>query len=175
MNSRKPILKQFADLTEKDFNDFPIWVSCHIIDYDEDWYDDTDEETYRPWTETNNDIIRETNCLVKTRLTLFSGDIYSGISSPEITDEQKNENDLGGIQPHIFTRDGELFGFWSGMFQRNNKFLNSFYSAMGKSKDQIFPIKFEAETSQNGMTTSGTINGFLSIKDFDKGTIEIIK
>jgi hypothetical protein len=26
----------------------PVWVSCHSVDYDEPWYDGTNEETFRP-------------------------------------------------------------------------------------------------------------------------------
>ena len=44
-----PTLKQFGDLSPLDFDASPVWVQCHIIDYDEPWYDDTDEETFRPW------------------------------------------------------------------------------------------------------------------------------
>ena len=32
-----------------DFATHPVWVSCHSVDYDEPWYDGTDEETFRPW------------------------------------------------------------------------------------------------------------------------------
>ena len=46
----KPELKQFGDLTRKDFERCPVWIGCHTADYDEPWYDDTDEETFRPWT-----------------------------------------------------------------------------------------------------------------------------
>jgi hypothetical protein len=44
-----PILKQFAALTIEDFAQCPVWIACHVADYDEPWYDDTDEETFRPY------------------------------------------------------------------------------------------------------------------------------
>jgi hypothetical protein len=54
MNSHEaqgwPELKQFGDLTVDDFARCPAWISCHVQDYDEPWYDETDEETFRPWT-----------------------------------------------------------------------------------------------------------------------------
>lgn len=46
----KPELKQFGDLTHEDFDRHPVWIGCHVADYDELWYEDTDEETFRPWT-----------------------------------------------------------------------------------------------------------------------------
>jgi len=42
-------LKQAGDLVAANFEAHPVWVSCHVVDYDEPWYDDTDEETFRPW------------------------------------------------------------------------------------------------------------------------------
>lgn len=46
---QKPLLRQFGDLTPADFKAHPVWVNCHVIDYDESWYEETDEETFRPW------------------------------------------------------------------------------------------------------------------------------
>ena len=45
----KPVLKQFGDLTPGDFAKHSVWASVHTLDYDESWYDDTDEEIFRPW------------------------------------------------------------------------------------------------------------------------------
>ncbi len=45
-----PSLKQFIELTRDDFDRSPIWVGCHTADYDESWYEETDEETFRPWS-----------------------------------------------------------------------------------------------------------------------------
>jgi hypothetical protein len=36
-------LKQFAALTIEDFAQYPVWIACHVADYDEPWYDDTDD------------------------------------------------------------------------------------------------------------------------------------
>lgn len=45
-----PLLRQAYDLTPEDFVRHPIWVQCHLVDYDEHWYEETDEATFRPWT-----------------------------------------------------------------------------------------------------------------------------
>jgi hypothetical protein len=49
--ARKPVLKQFGDLTLADFERHPVWVSVHGLDEGAPWYDDTNEETFRPWTD----------------------------------------------------------------------------------------------------------------------------
>jgi hypothetical protein len=38
-----PELKQFGDLVEADFRRHPVWIQCHIVDYDEPWHDETDD------------------------------------------------------------------------------------------------------------------------------------
>lgn len=47
----KPELKQIGALSLSDFLRHPVWVGVHTRDTDEPWYDETDEETYRPWTD----------------------------------------------------------------------------------------------------------------------------
>ena len=49
MSKPKPELKQFADLTPTDFERHPVWIACHAEDYAEPWFNETDEETFRPW------------------------------------------------------------------------------------------------------------------------------
>jgi len=46
----KPRMRQEYDLTPADFNRCPVWVSVHNHDSDEPWYDQADENTFRPWT-----------------------------------------------------------------------------------------------------------------------------
>src|SRR5438105_433781 len=38
-----PILKQAHYLTPDDFAKYPVWINCHTTDYDEPWYEETDE------------------------------------------------------------------------------------------------------------------------------------
>ena len=158
----KPILKQFEDLTPKDFVDYPIWVQCHIIDYEEKWYDETDEETFRPWVGNISVSPAYAMFLVKANLITSDGDIFTGFLTPCLKSNYKHENYLGFIQPQIFTKTGERFGFWTGMFPKEKSNIDQFYKLMGKSTDQIFPIIFKAETGLSSGVTSGKINGFLT-------------
>ena len=46
----RPKLKQFGHLTPDDLASHPVWVSCHSVDYDEPWYDDTENLSHFPKT-----------------------------------------------------------------------------------------------------------------------------
>src|SRR5690349_3019429 len=45
-----PEMKQEYDLSLADFGRHPVWVGVHNFDSDEPWYEQSDEETFRPWT-----------------------------------------------------------------------------------------------------------------------------
>lgn len=86
----KPDLKQFGDLTPEDFDSHGVWIGCHSADYDEPWYEDTDEETFRPWTGDLPADASEGMLLVKAMLELRDGSQHSGFLTPA-----PNPGDLG--------------------------------------------------------------------------------
>ena len=108
---RRPELKQFGDLVPGDFERHPVWVSTHIIDYDEWWYDETDEETVRPWTGRLPVDPSLASFLVHARVTLADGTRLKGFLTPA-----ESEGDLGSMQPGIFAPSGRLLHVWWGMF-----------------------------------------------------------
>lgn len=163
----KPLLKQFGDLTISDFDKHPVWVQCHIIDYDKQWYDNADEETFRPWIDKLPVSPDSAMFLVKAELTFKDGEVGVGFITPCLKSEYKNENDLGIIQPQIFTKNGERVGFWTGMFPIDKKQIDRIYKLMNKEPDKIFPIDFKAVDGLSIGVTSGKINGFLTM---GKGT-----
>jgi hypothetical protein len=158
----KPILKQFGDLTISDFDKYPIWVQCHIIDYEEQWYDSTDEETFRPWIDKFPVSPDFAMFLLKAELKLKNGEVFPGFITPCLKSVYKNENDLGLIQPQIFTKKGERIGFWTGMFPIDKVQIDSFYELLNNEPDKIFPIDFKAIDGLSIGVTSGKINGFLT-------------
>ena len=165
--NQKPILKQYGDFTKEDFQQYPIWVQCHIEDYDEPWYDDTDEETFRACIKglivSPSDIMY----LVKSEFTLADGTKYEGFITPWKTDEKNNVRNLGMIQPNIFLDNGKRFNFWFGSLPEDmiDKMKESFYSAIGKSPKDIFPIAFKAEEGLVEGNYTGNIPGMCYEKD----------
>jgi hypothetical protein len=156
-DTNRPLLKQFGDLTLSDFSQHPVWVNVHVIDYEEDWYNETDEETFRPWDGNLPADPSETMFLVKARLTLADGSEYDGFITPQ---QESGEPDLGTIQPCLFTKSGEIVWFWFGNFQPSQKDINGIYEKLSKNANQVFPIKFKA---QDGIATGivkGIIPGF---------------
>src|SRR5580704_15485720 len=47
--STMPEMKKDSDLSPEDFVRHPVWVGVHGFDSDEPWYENSDEETFRPW------------------------------------------------------------------------------------------------------------------------------
>jgi hypothetical protein len=46
----KPELKKECDLSPTDFACQAVWLNVHAHDSNEPWYEECDEETFRPWT-----------------------------------------------------------------------------------------------------------------------------
>ena len=161
-SSKRPTLKQFIELRQSDFDNYPIWVNCHVIDYDEEWYDDTDEETFRPWTGDIPVSPDDTMYLVAASFQLNDRTIMNGFLTPDIG--LKRENELGNLQPNLLTTDGPI-GFWTGMFSFDDKRKNEIYKRLNKTADQIFPIRFSSLNGLSSQVITGTINGFLTIED----------
>jgi hypothetical protein len=156
-NSHRPLLKQFADLTSLDFVKYPVWVNCHVVDYDRDWYDETDEETFRPWEGALPIDPAEAIFLVKAKMTLADGTEYDGFITPQ---EDSNKPDLGTMQPCLFAQPGKIISFWFGMIGPSQEDIRGVYETLGKSVEQVFPIQFKAEDGLAKGIVSGTILGF---------------
>ncbi len=90
----KPLLKQFSELTEDDFAQHPVWIAVHTVDYDEPWYDETDEETFRPWLGPLPIDPSEGMFLVKADFELHNGRHLNGFVTPAFPDDT-----LGTVQP----------------------------------------------------------------------------
>lgn len=155
--STRPILKQFADLRQTDFDEFAVWVSVHIIDYDEEWYDDTDEETFRPWLEVLPVDANQTQFLVRAKFELSDGRTLNGFMSPQ---DKRESPYLGFMQPSLFLPSGKLESFWEGMFRRPDEEHHQFYEELGGNPASIFPIAFSADNGLAIGITSGLIPGF---------------
>jgi hypothetical protein len=133
----KPELRRFGSLTAEDFERFPVWLGCHVADYDEPWYEDTDEETFRPWTGDLPVSPADGMYLVKATATLADGSSLPAFLTPAAG------NDLGLVQPQAFI-SRRLFSFWGGMPGVPKATRDDFYAALGKGPDAEFPIQFIA-------------------------------
>jgi hypothetical protein len=154
---RKPLLKQFGALTPNDFAEHPVWAQCHVIDYDEPWYDSTDEETFRPWDGPLPVDPQNGTFLVRSTFKFADGTRQGGFLTPQHLGEPLN---LGLVQPHLFAPSGKLCSFWWGMTKPTPGDGKAFYAALGKQAKNVFPLDFEAEAALASGQTSGVIRGF---------------
>lgn len=172
-HSSRPLLVQFGDLRPHHFENHPVWVHCHVIDYGEPWYDDTDEETFRPW---NKDLPVDpavTMFLVKSTLILADGTEMSGFITPQNPNDFEDRPDLGLIQPQVFLSDGKRVQFWFGIRTPTQKEISSFYAALGKSQKEVFPLVFKANEGLAIGIVSGSVPGFCSRGENEK--IKVVK
>ena len=157
-----PILKQVGDLVAADFEEYPVWVDCHIVDYDEPWYDDTDEETVRPWSGTFPVDPEEATFLVSAQFRLPTGKVFPGWVNPRPFAEPF---DLGFMQPRIFVA-GRIYAFWGGGLLATVEERSSFYAAAGVSAISAFPIEFSALPGLASGRSAGQLEGFYHAPDF---------
>lgn len=151
-----PVLKQFGQLTLEDFDLAPVWASCHSFDYNEPWFDDTDEETFRPWEGRLPSDPSEGMFLVRATFRVANGREFSGFVTPAPADVS---DDIGLIQPHIAVA-GRFFGFWGGVLGVDSAEKSSFYAALGALPAQIFPITFSCSPQLTSGVCSALIAGF---------------
>jgi len=132
-----PILKQFDALEAADFAAWPVWIPCRPGDSNQPWYAQTDANTYRPWMD-DLPISRDMRSfLAQSSLTLADGTVFEGFASCPAGGADFN---ISTVRPQLFTNMGRRFGFWFGNSSPSTFTKHDFYSAMGKTELQIFPI-----------------------------------
>jgi len=156
----RPTLRQFGDLTPKDFEAHPVWVNCHVIDYDQPWYADTDEETFRPWLKSVPVDAAQTMFLVRASLRLADGTVLSGFITPQNPKDYGGEPDFGLIQPQLFLPTGKRVSFWFGNMAPPEKDISEFYTILAKREANVFPLTFAAEAGLATGVVTGAVPGF---------------
>lgn len=149
----KPELKQFGELTPVDFDRHPVWIAAHGADDGEPWYEETNEETFRPWTGLLPVSPSEGMLLVRAKLELRDTSRHPGFVTPAFNE------DLGALQPQIFVGNSR-FGFWDGMFGVPSAKRQELYAALGKGPEAIFPLRFTADANLATGVVAGRVDGF---------------
>lgn len=160
----KPILRKLGSLILSDLKKYPVWVNCHVIDYDEPWYGETDEETFRPWVGDTPVDPNRAIFLVKSTFVLADSTVLDGFVTPAGDINEDTTKLLGAIQPYIFAQSGKLIHFWFGGVPFYDEDIKNIYYLLEKTSKNIFPIEFKTELGLAGGVTSGTIFGFYYIE-----------
>ena len=158
----RPHLVQFGDLTPAHFVQHRVWVQVSTYDYDQPWYEEADEETFRPWTGSLPVDAESGMFLVSARLTLADGTTATGFVTPQPMSAGPHV-DLGTIQPQLFLPSGTREAFWDGMIPRDATDRSAFYERIGKQAAAVFPIRFAAVPGLTNGIQQGAIEGFYSI------------
>jgi hypothetical protein len=154
LSEPKPELKQFGELSPADFQRHPVWIACHTEDFAEPWFNETDEETFRPWTSALPVGPSDGMSLVRATFELHDGSRHDGFLTPA-----SKEGDLGTLQPHLFV-SGKSFGFWGGMAGVRPDRRTALYEALGKGPEALFPIRFSTDADLATGVAAGQIDGF---------------
>ena len=167
-------MKQQDDLAPADFERHPVWIGVHNYDSDEPWYEQSDEQTFRPWTEPLPFAEVRGIALVAATFELADGSIYSGYCQAVREDwdlprpPARSWSAMHGgtklsllalLNPTIFF-DRRPFNFHLGIPERRKNRIRQFYAAVGKKLADVFPLRFAAN---NGLATgiaSGKLEGF---------------
>ena len=137
----RPELVQFADLTPSHFARHPVWIQCHVADHEEPWYDDTDEETFRPCTDALPVHPRLGMLLVHAELVLADGTRLEGFVTPAVEKALAGPDaGLGLMQPQLFAPTGQRISFWDGMFARPSAQREAVYTVLGRRPAAVFPL-----------------------------------
>jgi hypothetical protein len=146
-------LRQFGELETEDFQRHPVWIGCHTAHHGKPWYEDTDEETFRPYTGKLPADPAEGMLLVRAVFELRDGSRYPGFVTPAAEGWDKRPDGhprfehnhiLGTQQPQMFVGD-RLFGFWGGMVGIPSQAQQGLYAALDKQPDAIFPVRFNTD------------------------------
>jgi hypothetical protein len=154
LSEPKPELKQFGELSPADFQRHPVWIACHTEDFAEPWFNETDEETFRPWTSALPVGPSDGMSLVRATFELHDGSRHDGFLTPA-----SKEGELGTLQPHLFV-SGKSFGFWGGMAGVRPDRRTALYEALGKGPEALFPIRFSTDADLATGVAAGQIDGF---------------
>ena len=159
-----PLLVQYGALTPEHFAEHPVWVACHCADYDEPWYDDTDEATFRPWDGPLPVAPEDGMFLVRAMLHAKDGTRYAGFLTPAPRGDV-SPMVLGAVQPQLFLPSGEQIGFWLGMTGKPAAAGLALTMGLGKPTWEVFPITFAAEPGLAVGVTEGRVLGFYACPD----------
>jgi hypothetical protein len=172
----RPPLKQFGRLRRIDFDRAPVWVACHTMDYGEPWYDDTNEETFRPWTGATPFDAALGMAVVRAEFVLADATVLPGFVTPVHSRPPErplaNLPIVADLQPHVFGKGGTQLGFWSGIMVPTEADKRRFYRLIGREPFAVFPLRFGALPGLSTGTCSGVLGGFCFAPDLKTAVFE---
>ena len=180
-------MKDQSDLTQSDFSLHPVWVRSRDYDSNESWYEETTEQTYRPWNGPLP-IVPTSQFpfeLLAASFRFRNGDIYLGylqatteewdtplaprklkdgsFTKPLQWSARRGNTPLSilALQHPVIFIDENPYGFHLRRDPEQRKqCVMDFYAAVGKRPEEVFPVEFSANPALFKGVVSGRIDGF---------------
>jgi hypothetical protein len=134
----------------------------HGVDENEPWYghEDVDETTFRPYRKRLPAKPRDGMLLVAATFRLADGSALDGFVTPVSPEmPESGLGQLGHVQPHVFSRLGDLIGFWYGI-RDPRPLIQLQYERLQRDRAAIFPIAYPSKAGLCTKAVSGEIPGF---------------
>lgn len=167
------IYKELFELSENDFKEYPIWENCTfngIVKMNND--SNVGINTFTPFKQKKLNELDSGYYLVKTKFIFADSSEYTGYIIPK--SGKIDSLKIGKIEPTIFYKNQKLT-FWKGILGINSIEINEFYEKAGKSKSEIFPIKFFTNSELTGTVMKGNIPGIGYCEDYNCESIKFEK
>lgn len=150
--------KQVYELTTADLEQCPVWE--HALD--EEGEEGQDEATVKPRPDLEVADPGEGMLVVRAELVAADGTRYDGYVYPQ------HDDYIGWIQPSAITERGHV-GFWVGAFPPRD--LEKRYGLLGKTAEELFPVRYRALVPHEGVRLEGEIPAFLGMASVSDETI----
>ncbi len=176
-------LRSFNSLNLDDFGQYPVWIRVRSFDFDQPWYDSSDDETFRSWNGHLPFSEARGMVIVAASMKFKDGSVHRGFVSPAredwdaplparkvgkrwiqpLTSKDRHGGSplaiLGIQQPHIFLNH-QTFRFWGGRLGISHEYREAFYRCAYRLPEEIFPIQFYVDQGLSTGISSGELNGF---------------
>ncbi|MFZ1105782.1 MAG: hypothetical protein WAN86_23485 [Hyphomicrobiaceae bacterium] len=152
------IRRQVYDLSLADLQRFPVWEFA----LDEEGEEGQDEATVRPYPYQYVGVLDPSwgMFVVCASFVLADGTSMWGYLTPS-----HDATDLGTIQPIIITPQGQV-SFWCGILEPTSEGISASYGRLDKTScSQVFPLQFASEVELLSGRLTGSIPGFLMLKE----------
>jgi hypothetical protein len=176
-----PGVRQSSTLSPAEFDECPVWMQVPFADKSKPWYL---QYAFRPWTGSLPVDPAKVPVIIAATFVLRDGREYPGCVRPipenwadvvppptklpgvsiQATSPRERSGDslearIEVQRPNIFLF-GERVSFWCGPRSDCETVRPRFYKALGKSPDDIFPIRFQCTAGLATGIVSGEVQGF---------------
>ncbi len=154
------MIKQVYELTENDLIENPLWS----------FLSEDDDKAHDEATVQNCDFnkLPDSVFIVSASFITADGTTYSGYVYGETA------NEMALVQPNIIIDDKQV-AFWYGVAKPENSAIVDIYSRIGKSRKELFPLKWQINIDIENIISSGTIEGFGYYKSFRNKVVRYLK